>query len=117
MPTKDKMVNELSPRVAKIADEVKRRILQTVQPQRVLLFGSAARGEMTPDSDLDVLVIVPGPVHRRQIEQHIYASLRGLHFPIDVIVATEEDIEKYGDRIGTIYRPALREGKVLYEHQ
>lgn len=108
---------KLSPQVAKIANEVTRRILQTVQPQRVLLFGSSVRGELTKDSDLDVLVIVRGPVHRRQIEQSIYANLRGVHFPVDVIVATEEDIEKYGDRVGTIYRPALREGKVLYERQ
>ena len=94
---------------------VLQRILRVVQPSRVVLFGSAARGQMTPDSDLDLLVIVPSPAHRRQLEQSIYTHLRGVHFPVDVVVATEEDIEKYGDRLGTIYRPALREGKVIYE--
>jgi predicted nucleotidyltransferase len=82
-----------------------------------MLFGSAARNQVNTDSDLDILVIMAGPVHRRQIEQCIYTNLRGVRFPVDVIVATEEDIEKYGDRIGTIYRPALREGIVLYERQ
>jgi predicted nucleotidyltransferase len=110
-------LNTLSHPQQDVIEEVLRRILGIVQPRRVVLFGSAARGQMTKDSDLDLLVIVPGPVHRRQIEQRIYTNLHGVHFPVDVIVATEEDIEKYGDRIGTIYRPALREGKVLYERE
>jgi predicted nucleotidyltransferase len=99
----------------KVLNEVLQRILSVVQPRRVILFGSAARGQVTPDSDLDLLVIVPGPVHRRRIEQQIYTNLRGILVPVDVVVATEEDIEKYGDQIGMIYRPALNEGKVIYE--
>jgi predicted nucleotidyltransferase len=105
---------KLSPKVAKIADEVTRRILETVQPQRVLLFGSSVRGEFTKDSDLDILVIVRGPVHRRQLAQKINRNLRGIDAPIDILVATEEDVAKYGDKLGTILRPALREGQVLY---
>lgn len=53
-------VHKLSPKLAKIADEVTRRILETVQPQLALLFGSRVRGKFTKDSDLDVLVIVRG---------------------------------------------------------
>jgi predicted nucleotidyltransferase len=94
---------------------VLQRILSVVQPRRVILFDSAARGQMTPDSDLDLLVIVPGPVHRRRIEQQIYRNLRGVLVPVDVVVATEEDIENYGNKVGMIYRPALREGKVVHE--
>ena len=106
--------NRLSPQVAKIADEVTRRILETVQPQRVLLFGSGARGQFTRDSDLDVLVIVRGPVHRRRLAQKIYRNLRGVGAPVDIVVATEEDVLQYGDKLGTILRPALMEGRVLY---
>lgn len=95
--------------------EILQRILDVIQPRRVILFGSAARGQMKPDSDLDFLVIVCSPIHRRKIEQQIYANLHGITVPVDVIVATEEDIEKFGNRIGTIYLPALREGKVVYE--
>ncbi len=95
--------------------EILQRILSVVKPSRVVLFGSAARGQMTPDSDWDLLVIVPGSIHRRKTEQQIYANLHGVSALVDVVVATESDIEKYGDRIGTIYRPALREGKVVYE--
>ena len=106
---------KLSPQVAKVADEVTRRILATVQPQRVLLFGSGARGEFGKDSDLDILVIMREDVHRRQLAQKIYRSLRGLGAPVDIIVVTEEDVMNYGDKPGMILRPALKEGQVLYD--
>ncbi len=105
---------KLSPQVAEIADEVTRRILETVQPQRVLWFGSSVSGKFTKDSDLDVLVIVRGPVHRRRLAQKINRNLHGVGAPVDIVVATEEDVLQYGDKPGTILRPALREGLVLY---
>lgn len=98
-----------------VIDEVTRRIVSIANPARVLLFGSMARGEIRPDSDLDVLVIVKGPAQRRKLGQAIYRNLHGVSVPVDVVVATEEDIERYGDKIGTILRPALREGHVIYE--
>jgi len=114
MATKIKTKSKLSPQVAKIADEVTRRILETVQPQRVLLFGSSVHGKFTEDSDLDVLVIVRGPVHRRQLAQKINCNLHGVGASVDIVVATEEDVAQYGDKLGTILRPALLEGQVLY---
>lgn len=114
MTTSIKAKNKLSPKLAKIADEVTRRILETAQPQRVLLFGSSVRGEFTKDSDLDVLVIVRGPVHRRQLAQKINRNLHGIGAPVDIVVVTEEDVAQYGDKLGSILRPALMEGQVLY---
>ncbi len=70
---------------------------------------------MTKDSDLDILVVVRGPVHRRRMAQEIYRSLRGVGVSVDVVVATEEDLQNYGGRAGTILKPALREGRVIYE--
>lgn len=98
-----------------VLDEVIQRILRVVRPQRIVLFGSAARGEMGPDSDLDLLVIVRKPVHRRALAQEIYRNLHGIPLPVDVIVATEQDVAQYGDKVGTILRPALHEGEVIYE--
>jgi uncharacterized protein len=95
--------------------EVTRRIIRVAKPSRLLLFGSAASGRMTKDSDLDILVVVHGPVHRRQVAQQIYRSLRGVGVSVDVVVATEEDLQNYGHRAGTILKPALREGRVIYE--
>ena len=98
-----------------IVDEVMRRIFAVVRPHRIVLFGSAARGEMAADSDLDLLVIVPEPAHRRALAQEIYRNLHGIPVPVDIVVATEQDVEQYGDKVGTILRPALKEGQVIYE--
>jgi len=95
--------------------EVTRRIVRAAKPSRLLLFGSAVSGRMTEDSDLDILVVVRGPVHRRRMAQEIYRSLRGVGVAVDVVVATEEDLQNYGQRAGTILKPALREGRVIYE--
>jgi hypothetical protein len=55
------------------------------------------------------------PVHRRAVAQEIYRNLHGILLPVDVVVVTERDVEQYGDQVGTILRPALREGQVIYE--
>ena len=95
--------------------EVTRRIVRVAKPSRLLLFGSAVSGQMTKDSDLDILVVVQGPVHHRRMAQEIYRSLRGVGVAVDVVVATEEELQNYGQRAGTILKPALRDGRVIYE--
>ena len=99
----------------KLLQEVTRRIVASVKPQRVLLFGSAARRRMSKDSDFDMLVVMREPVHRRQTAQKIYRNLHGTGIAVDIVVATEKDLEKYGRRAGTILKSALQEGRVLYE--
>ena len=95
-------------------DELVRRIVETVHPLRIILFGSAARGDVGPHSDLDVMVVMPDGTHRRRTAQRIYRGLPGIGVPVDVVVATETDLEKYRDTIGLIYRTILREGRELY---
>lgn len=94
--------------------EVVRRIVEVAQPDRIVLFGSAVRGEMGPNSDLDLLVVKSG-VHRRHLAQAIYRNLIGVGFPVDIVVVTPEDIERYGDSIGLVLEPALQEGRMVYE--
>jgi predicted nucleotidyltransferase len=94
--------------------EVVRRIVEVARPERIILFGSAARGEMTPDSDLDVLVVKSGVDHRRRLAQDIYMNLSGVGVGVDVIVLTPEDIEAQRDSVGSIVGPALDEGRVIY---
>jgi len=96
-----------------ILQEIVRRIVAAVQPEKIILFGSAAREDMGPDSDLDFLVI-KSCKNRRETARKIRRKLIGIGIPKDIIVATPEDIERYKDTIGLIYRPALSEGKVLY---
>jgi predicted nucleotidyltransferase len=75
-----------------LLDEFVRRILEVVAPKRLILFGSAARGEMGSESDLDILVIVPDGVHRRRTAQAIYRRLAGIGLPKDIVVATQSDV-------------------------
>jgi predicted nucleotidyltransferase len=99
----------------RVIHDIVRRIVEAVAPEEIILFGSAARGEMGPDSDLDFLVVKAG-VHRRKTAQAIGRHLIGVApgIPKDIVVVTPEDIERYRDTIGFIIRPALREGRVVY---
>ena len=97
----------------KILDEIIRRIVEVAQPEKIILFGSAARGEMGPNSDIDLLVVKSG-VHRRRLAQAIYMNLFGVGQAVDVVVVTPEDIERYKDSFALVIEPALREGEVVY---
>jgi predicted nucleotidyltransferase len=96
-----------------VLDEIVRRIVEVAQPERIILFGSASRGEMGFNSDLDLLVVKSG-VHRRRLAQAIYVNLIGVGQAVDVIVVTPEDIERYRNAIGLVIEPALKEGKTVY---
>jgi len=95
-------------------DDLIERVIEAVHPLRILLFGSTARGEAGRFSDIDLLIIMPDGSHRRRSAQLIYRHLLGFVLPVDVVVATPADIEKYKDSPGLIYREALREGRELY---
>ena len=97
-----------------VLEEVVRRIVKSVQPLRIILFGSAARGNMGPDSDLDILIVMPEGIHRRQTALVAYRALRGLGVPKDVIVVTERDIIEHGDNPSFVLKPALNEGREIY---
>lgn len=99
---------------SEVIDELVRRIVETVHPLRIILFGSAARGEMGPNSDLDVLVVMPDGIHRRKTAQNIYRQMWGLGFAKDIVVVTESDVREYGFNPYMIIKNALEEGKELY---
>ena len=95
-------------------NEIVRRIVEVARPERIILFGSAARGEMDPHSDVDLLVVKEG-VHRRDMAAFIFEELRGVGAAVDVVVVTPEDIERYGNSHALVIKPALQDGKVVYE--
>lgn len=97
-----------------IISKIVTSIVDAVQPLRIILFGSAIRGEMTPDSDYDVLVVMPDGVHRRKTAQFLYRHMGKSGIPVDILVATRGDLEKHKDNIGLIYRTVLREGREVY---
>ena len=96
-----------------VIDDLIRRIVTAASPLRVILFGSAARRESLPDSDIDVLVVVPNGTNRCQAAQSVYKQIIGFGRPVDVIVATEEDLEKYGADYSMVFFPTLREGREI----
>jgi len=97
-----------------IFEEIIRRILGVTSPRRIILFGSAAAGRMTRDSDIDLLVLEEKPDNPRQESVRLRRALRGLGFPIDVIVMTTDRFEETKDIIGGIAFPAYKYGKVIY---
>ena len=90
------------------------RIVKRFHPEKVILFGSQARGEAGPDSDVDLLVVMPveGSIPEKRLE--IALALPDTPLPVDVIVTTPEDLAWRKDIVGTIEWPATRDGKVLF---
>jgi predicted nucleotidyltransferase len=101
--------------LASLLDRVVKRIVQVADPERIVLFGSAARGELGPDSDIDLLVVKDGVFRRRSVASDIYRSLSGVGYPVDVVVVHVDDVRAFRHSVGSIIEPALREGRVVYE--
>ena len=99
--------------VTNIDDAIK-RIVEQFHPTKIILFGSHARGSVGPDSDVDLLVVMDVKGSKRRQSVEIDLALSDRTFPLDLIVVTPEEFEKYRDVVGHIVYPAIREGKVLY---
>lgn len=93
------------------------RIVRDFRPLRIILFGSHARGEATADSDVDLLVVMPELNDKRRTTVEMRRVLADLPVCKDIVVTTPEEIARRGWLVGTILRPALREGRVLYERE
>ncbi len=98
-----------------VANEALARILSVAQPERVVLFGSWARGEAGPDSDLDLLIVMPFEGPRHAVALPLLRTLADLPVPKDVVVLKPEEWARKKDIPGTIAYPAAREGVMLYE--
>lgn len=99
---------------AHIINDLVQRIVETVHPRRIILFGSAARGEMGEESALDVVVVMPNGTHRRKTAQEIYRHMWGFGCAKDIVVVTESDLLAYGGNSSMILKNALEEGRELY---
>jgi predicted nucleotidyltransferase len=100
-----------------ILNTVRDRLIEKFQPQKIVIFGSVARGQNDNHSDLDILVICPVVGSRRQLMVQMNRSLGGLELARDILILTPEEFDRDKNIPGTIARPAWKEGIVLYDRQ
>ncbi len=94
---------------------IRDRIVRDFSPEKLILFGSQARGQATPHSDIDLLVVFAEVKDKRRIAVDIHRCLADLPVGTDILITTPEEISRRGWIVGTILRSALHEGKVIYE--
>ncbi|MBU4233268.1 MAG: nucleotidyltransferase domain-containing protein [Desulfobacterales bacterium] len=99
----------------KLIEEIVGRILAVTLADRIIIFGSAATGKMTRDSDIDVLVLKSAPDNPRRESVRVRQALSALGYPFDIIVMATERFEESKGVIGGIAFPANKYGKVIYE--
>lgn len=95
--------------------EMVRRIAAQFHPDRIILLGSHARGQASPDSDVDLLIVMPVEGSKRRKATEIDGALADRTIPVDLIVVTPEEFERARHQIGSVLRPAALEGLVLYD--
>ena len=98
-----------------ILKEVTRRLVEGFHPDRIILFGSQARGTADDRSDVDILVICPVSDNRRTLTLSMDRSLKGMRLARDIVILTPEEYELDNNIPGTISRYVHLEGKTLYE--
>lgn len=101
--------------VSAVVDDAVRAMVAEVDPTRIILFGSATRGDMAEGSDLDFLVVLPKVENRFLEIARLTDVLAHLPLPVDVLVYSEDEIRERGHLKGTALHHALREGRVLWE--
>ena len=99
----------------RMIQEMVGRIVAAADPEKVVLFGSRARGDVASDGDVDLLVIQKTDLPRPKRSVPLYAALRDYNYPIDVVVYSPAEVEEYRNLPLSFIQTALREGRVLYE--
>ena len=97
-----------------VLEEIVRRIVTCAHPEKIILFGSGARGEMSPDSDIDLLVIKEGEFDAGKLTEKIYMHLIGIGKAVDVVLISSSDAQRYRNSPYFIVYPALQQGREVY---
>jgi predicted nucleotidyltransferase len=109
------METMLEPTPAAIALAIE-RIAQTAQPSRIIAFGSRARGKHRPDSDLDLLVLLPHGSANLDISGDVYEAVGALGFSKDILISDEVRFKQFGGPVNSVQAEAARDGITLYEY-
>ncbi len=112
-------MTEINRDIESIIQDIVKAVLEIAEPERITLFGSAVRGELGPDSDVDLLVVEKeSSFHRgsRWAEaSRIRRALWGVPVAIDILLFTPEEIEKWKDSTNHVIARSMKEGRVLYD--
>ncbi len=100
--------------VRKQIQSMVRRIVTEFDPDKIILFGSHARSEAGPDSDVDLLIVMPVKGSKRAKQFAIRAAVHDVQIAKDIVVSRPEEFQWRKDTVGTIEHPAAHEGRVLY---
>ncbi len=100
-----------------VLEEMVRRIVAAVHPDKIILFGSHARGDAGPDSDLDLMVVAPSDRPRWRRTKPVLVALRGMRFPKDIVWYTQEELDEWADEPSHFVSTVLSEGRVVYARQ
>jgi predicted nucleotidyltransferase len=100
-----------------VLQEIVARIARAMRPRKIVLFGSRARGEARPQSDIDLLVIADSTEPRYRRSAPLYGLLSDILAPMDILVYTPAEVDDWREVPQAFVTTALREGKVLYEDQ
>ena len=98
-----------------LINSVVKKIIENVGPDMVILFGSFATGHPTADSDLDLLIVKHSNLRRDKRALEIDELFSNRNFPLDIIVYTPEEVEKFRDIEGSFIKDILKSGEILYE--
>ncbi len=104
----------MTPPTSPLDPDVARRVVEEIDPLRIVLFGSRALGTAGPDSDVDLLIVVPDGNAPRAVMRQLHERIRGVGVAVDYIVATPAQLDRFGESIGYIYREALVHGREVY---
>lgn len=107
----------MNPQPNDLISDIIRRIVETAQPDKIILFGSRARGDARPDSDIDILVIKESAEPGFRRDAALYLALAGLNAPVDVMTYTPEEVSDWSAVPQAFVTTAIREGKVVYENK
>ena len=95
-------------------EEAVRRIIDEAHPRQIFVFGSAARGTAGPNSDLDLLVVMPDGTDRIETAYRLHRCLRGIEYPADIVVVTESEVAALKDNPSLVIHTALEEGQEVF---
>ncbi len=98
-----------------IIQDITKKIVAQFNPVQIIVFGSFARGEENKNSDLDLLVVMNSVQDRRRTAIEIRQALREFSISKDIIVTTPEQLRERSQVVGTVFRSAMLDGKVIYE--